>query len=944
MRALQAGDPEWVGKYRLLGLLGSGGMGRVFLGQSPGGRRVAVKLIRPELAEDPGFRARFAQEVAAARKVSGIYTAPLVDADPDGPNPWLVTAYVDGPSLADAVELRGPLPVTSVLPLAAGLVEGLGMIHSAGVVHRDLKPTNVLLASDGPHIIDFGIARATDGTSLTRTGWVVGSPGFMSPEEAEGGEIGPPSDVFAFGAVLTFAATGEGPFGEGTAAALLYRIVHSPPAIDGLHREIRSLVERCLAKDPKQRPSTDELLADLDKVRPVEGWLPWSDTSSETEVMPGNVSPGGLTGHLRSRRISAPRWTRRRTRTVSAVIEAERTLTSPVLARSTTGQESAPVSNPSQTSDPVTEVDRTNKALQLLDEAAQIADYLGSNPDKSYQRADLLTHVAVALARIDPARAESIARSLYVDKKAETLRGIAEVTIRSNPSEAARLLDDSQHYFKQYLEQYLAGNSPLKWQLEIEAFVFQLKLTAVIQELASADLDTVTSLLDDMQQIVQGFQTIFSEWALAVLAGKVVGISTDVAVRIADSISDRDLQAEVLGQIALALAGTDLDRASQIALGLVPESEGRFGSSRSSAAAFVLAGVAEASRGDPARAKELLVVAEQMARQAGWTRHRLLDAAMEALSKVSFSPVLHEQVAAEADMFARRSSNGYAMLRVAEVTAQSDPSHAAELFAEAADMAHRMSDESSRKAIAVAAAGIDLRVAEQIARGFTGKMRDEALVRVAAEGARSDLGRAERIARNLTDEDKRDEALAWVAAECARTDLARAERIARSITSAKWRIEVAAAAASVDPSRGEQMARGVTVTTLQVEALTRIAVAIADTDRAHALSLLAEAGQTARTVGKHLLERIAVAAVGIDPAWAERMVSGMTAEWRWRVLDQVATAMTSTDPVRAEEIARRIAEQARSSDGKRKLGDHLVSIAEKWLDLASEIGKRTEAM
>src|SRR5580700_5691895 len=181
---LRTDDPAAVGPYRLLGRLGTGGMGRVFLGQSPGGRLVAVKVIRPELADEPGFRARFAREVSAARKVSGLFTALVVDADAEAELPWLATAYVAGPSLAEAVEEHGPLPVSSVLTLAAGLAESLEEIHAAGLVHRDLKPSNVLLAQDGPRVIDFGISRAAGAAPLTHPGLVMGSPGFMSPEQA----------------------------------------------------------------------------------------------------------------------------------------------------------------------------------------------------------------------------------------------------------------------------------------------------------------------------------------------------------------------------------------------------------------------------------------------------------------------------------------------------------------------------------------------------------------------------------------------------------------------------------------------------------------------------------------------------------------------------------------------------------------------------------------
>ena len=244
-------------------------MGRVYLGRSPGGRHVAIKVIRPELAEDADFRARFAQEVAAARKVSGIYTASVVDADLDGPVPWLATSYVAGPSLAVVVAYHGPLPIASVLALAAGLAEGLAAIHSSGVVHRDLKPANVLLAEDGPRLIDFGISRSLEAVSLTRTGIVVGSPGFMSPEQADSREVGPPSDIFSLGAVLTFAATGVGPFGDGTTPALLYRVVCTQPNTSGLPGEIRPVIERCLAKDPRSRPTAAQLLAKLSTDMPL---------------------------------------------------------------------------------------------------------------------------------------------------------------------------------------------------------------------------------------------------------------------------------------------------------------------------------------------------------------------------------------------------------------------------------------------------------------------------------------------------------------------------------------------------------------------------------------------------------------------------------------------------------------------------------------------------
>ena len=306
VEGLGAGDPRSMGPYRLLGRLGSGGMGQVFLGRSAGGRLVAVKVIRPELAGEPGFRARFAREVAAARTVCGLFTAPVADADVRGPVPWLATAYVAGPSLADAVDDQGPLPVASVLTLAAGLAEGLEAIHAAGLVHRDLKPSNVLLAEDGPRVIDFGISRAAEASVLTQTGTVMGSPGFMSPEQAQGREVGPPSDVFSLGAVLAFAATGQGPFGTGATPALLYRVVHQQPDTTRLPERIRPLVERCLAKDPGQRPATTDLLAALGNPEPGEDWLPAPLTEVLSRYAP---PPAGSTNGPPTRTSAAPRQT-----------------------------------------------------------------------------------------------------------------------------------------------------------------------------------------------------------------------------------------------------------------------------------------------------------------------------------------------------------------------------------------------------------------------------------------------------------------------------------------------------------------------------------------------------------------------------------------------------------------------------------------------------------
>ena len=270
LESLTSADPRKVGPYELRARLGSGGMGRVYLGLSTAGRAVAVKVIHPSLAQDQEFRSRFRREAAAAQAVSGAYTAPVVAVGPDDDPPWLATAFVPGPSLAEAVGVGGPLPPTSAWRLAAGLVEALEAVHSRGLVHRDLKPANVLLAADGPRVIDFGISRALAATAVTATGMIVGTPQFMSPEQAQGGPPESASDVFSLGCVLAFAVTSDPPFGDGTPAEVLYRVVHAPPALGGVPLPLRDLVSACLAKAPKDRPSLRQLADTIATGKPAD--------------------------------------------------------------------------------------------------------------------------------------------------------------------------------------------------------------------------------------------------------------------------------------------------------------------------------------------------------------------------------------------------------------------------------------------------------------------------------------------------------------------------------------------------------------------------------------------------------------------------------------------------------------------------------------------------
>lgn len=291
MEKLGPADPQRIGAYRLLGRLGAGGMGQVYLARSDRGRVVALKLVREELAAQQEFRDRFRQEVRAARRVGSTWTAPVLDADTEAAVPWVATGYVAGPSLQNTVTGRantaagpapgayGPLPDRSVHILGTGLAHALLAIHGADLIHRDLKPSNILLTIDGPRVIDFGIARALDTVTdggLTRTGALVGSPGFMSPEQVRGERVTPACDVFCLGAVLAYASTGRLPFGAAASGvhALLFRIAQEDPDLTGVPVDLVELIQDCLRKDPASRPSPDEILERLDEGDTAEPWLP----------------------------------------------------------------------------------------------------------------------------------------------------------------------------------------------------------------------------------------------------------------------------------------------------------------------------------------------------------------------------------------------------------------------------------------------------------------------------------------------------------------------------------------------------------------------------------------------------------------------------------------------------------------------------------------------
>ncbi|WP_046509074.1 protein kinase domain-containing protein [Streptomyces odonnellii] len=319
--APEAERPEYAGQYLLEAALGSGGMGVVHLATSASGLRLAVKVIHTNHASDPEFRARFRQEVTAARRVSGAFTAPVVDADPEAERPWMATLFIDGPTLSERVKRNGPMNAGELFRLGAGLAEGLRDIHRAGVVHRDLKPSNVLLAPDGPKVIDFGISRPTDSDLRTETGKLIGTPPFMAPEQFQRPrEVGPAADVFAMGAVLVHAATGRGPFDSDSPYIVAYQVVHNEPDLDGVPASLLPLISRCLAKDPAERPTPDELMSalrapaqdtgEIRGVRPLvpaprRGPGPAGDEDPDSTHHPGSDESGSRTTRLRAGRTPA---------------------------------------------------------------------------------------------------------------------------------------------------------------------------------------------------------------------------------------------------------------------------------------------------------------------------------------------------------------------------------------------------------------------------------------------------------------------------------------------------------------------------------------------------------------------------------------------------------------------------------------------------------------
>lgn len=380
MMRLRREDPRVVGSFRLHRRLGAGGMGVVYLGSDRRGQRVALKVIRPDLAEDQEFRSRFAREVSAARRIRGGCTARLVAADLEAERPWFATQYVPGPSLHDKVAEEGPLTAVQIAAIGAALSEGLVAVHEAGVVHRDLKPSNILLSPKGPRIIDFGIAWATGASTLTHVGTAVGSPGFLAPEQVRGAAVTPATDVFALGATLAYAATADSPFGHGSSEVMLYRVVHEEPHLVGVPDALAPLVQACLAKDPEERPSTLQLSMRLKEI-----------AAREAQGLPD--------GHPPAQRGRAERPTGRLAETPYAEQRTERRTGGSTTPRAQGAPQSGPQSRPSSSRNPGGPSSRSTAGRTGGRPAPRTtgAGRRPSRPDPKLMRQRLIVFVVVTL-------------------------------------------------------------------------------------------------------------------------------------------------------------------------------------------------------------------------------------------------------------------------------------------------------------------------------------------------------------------------------------------------------------------------------------------------------------------------------------------------------------------------------------------------------------------
>lgn len=775
MDSLRPGDPRRVGHYVLTGRLGAGGMGEVFFGRSRAGRPVAVKLIYPAFANDAQFRRRFRLEVEAGRKVGGFHAAQVVDADPDAERPWMVTAFVAGPSLELILTQHQALPLDSVRVLGAGVAEALGAIHAAGLIHRDLKPSNILLAEDGPHVIDFGVARAIDGSGVTARS---GTPGFMAPEVLVGQPLTSACDVFALGMVLAYAA-GIRPFGLGPAEAIAYRVVHEEPDLTGLDPQIRDVVAACLAKDPSERPAPARILELLADPEPPGQWLPAPLATMITADEPPGKPTAAAIDPARAARL---------------LEQAEQIARALPLDEQAMTPEDRAAAIPGPPPPPATSSARARGLDDEYDRVLPLA----------VQRARALVHVATVAARSDPAHAAQLLDEAL------------------HPSWTARIGETAGYH---HILEALAWYSPSEFGLllaRIDPSPAQ-RLAADIEKIPPVTralrhrefLDDVAPFITKVAEVVADVDTARAEelvWPMGTPA--------------------RDM---ALAKVAMVAARTDSARAGEIAFtvtGRPRQTPGQGGRKREAVpppsmlndpnraiywkvralteiAVVVARAGSDRSAGRPDDAERF---ARTLADQG--TVRDTASGSAEAAAPAQTDPVQAGQLLAEAEQWARVISQSdlqsMALTSVKAAAAEIDPDHAEQLLTEAEQYARAVSSASGRletlAEVALAAARTNPVQAERIAGSLPPSAPERAEVALAA--ALSGPACGERIAAGSAD--RYLQALVRAVA-AVRTDPAEAGPLLEAAVEAAGddparMAEIAVLMASTDPARAEQVA------------------------------------------------------------------------------------------------------------------------------------------
>ena len=761
MDPLKPGDPRYIGNYALSGRLGAGGMGEVFFGRSRTGRAVAVKVIQPVLASDGEFRRHFRLEVELSRRVGGFHTAQVVDADPGADRPWMVTAYVAGPSLAQVLAGHPVLPLRTVQILGAGLADALQAIHSAGIIHRDLKPSNVLLTDEGPRVIDFGIARAIDASAITARR---GTPGFLAPEILTREEVTSACDVFALGVVLAFAG-GIRPFGEGPAEAIDYRVVHQEPELRGLDPLIRSIVAECLVKDPSMRPEPAQIVERLASGDSAGGWLPESVHEMVRACAPPREPSVADASPLDHARLTA---------------EAEQ------IARAVPDEDERSIAL-LHIAAAVCPIDPSH-AARLLDDARYPAtrppeaENSWRPPSVEYLIESSPVEVGTVAGHIDPGPADQLLTDITAyshafthrhrgveEETAKVLTRIAEAAASASPARAdriARLVSDES------LQAMAIAKAAM-----VAAYTDSIRAEQMI-DIIRTRIEQPTRTAPDQHG-----------------AGRVIRIRRRAklppAVVPAETHVDHDM-ARYWAAIALAETAVGVTGADPIRPGRLPDDAEHFahtvtavGNSRDRTLSpgSKMAGI------NRARAAKYLADAEQL------------------ISRITASGFTASGAATD-DLRAG------ALAAVKTAAARLDPVRAGTLLAEAEHAARAINADRERfeslGQVALTAARILPARAEQVARSL--RRLPHKLGELALVVALDDAARAERIAATITDEYLRALVRAALAVQAdpdtAELLLGEAEQAANGIPARL--IEVAMVAARTDPNRAEQIARSVT--------------------------------------------------------------------------------------------------------------------------------------